>query len=105
MVRPFNPMMLNKDRRVPLPKKKDKGPKKTPREKMLLYMKMTLSGILVGGLTSLMFLSLIVVDPALSTIAGNFVERSVECHVVHSEYVLGMADSVLAMVTYHVLQV
>ena len=105
MVRPFNPMMLNKDRRVPVPKKKDKGPKKTPRQKLLLYTKMILSGILVGGMTSLMFLSLIVVDPALSTIAGNFVERSVECHVVHSEYVLGMSDIVPAVAIYHVLQV
>ena len=67
MVRPFNPMMINNNRNLPATKKKDKGPKKTPKEKLLLYTKLTLSAVLAGGLTSLMFLGLIVLDPALST--------------------------------------
>ena len=91
MVRPFNPMMLNNARpAAPTVKKKEKGPKKTTREKILIYTKLFLASVLVGGLTSLMFLGLLVVDPALSTISAHFVERPVSCKVILSEYILGM---------------
>ena len=89
MVRPFNPMMLKNSRPSHAAKKKDKGPKKTQKEKLLLYIKFSLSVVLVGGATSLMFLGLIVVDPALSTLTGHFIETPVPCRVVYSQYVLG----------------
>ena len=82
-------MMLNNSRPLPAAKKKDKGPKKTQKEKLLLYLKFSLSVVLVGGLTSLMFLGLIVMDPALSTLTGHFIETPVPCRVVHSQYILG----------------
>ena len=89
MVRPFNPMMINNARPLPVTKKKEKGPVKTPKEKLLLYTKLTLSAVLATGLTSLLFLGLIVLDPAISTLSAHFVETPVQCRVVHSQYVLG----------------
>ena len=84
-------MMLNNSRPPPATKKKEKekGPKKTPKEKLLLYIKFFLSLGLVGGMTALVFLGLLVADPALSTLAGHFIEVPVPCRVVHSQYVLG----------------
>ena len=85
---PFNAMMINRGRPAEK-KKKAEGPKKTPKEKLLLYTKLGLSVMLVGGLTSLMFLCLLVVDPALGILTGHFIETPVDCRVVHSQYVLG----------------
>ena len=89
MVRPFNPMMLNRGKPAEKKKKKDSGPPKTLTEKLLLYVTFSLSVVLVGGATSLVFLGLLVVDPALATIAGHFIETPVDCRVVHSQYILG----------------
>ena len=89
---PFNPLMLNNinnNKKLPkLPKEKPRKPLKSLRERLYCWLLIILSSILAGGefsqskyftllmnrsgLTSLLFLSLMVVDPALSLLSGKY---------------------------------
>ena len=48
---------------------------------------------LAPGLCSLLFLCLMVVDPALSTLHGHYEPQPVECRVVESRRVIGNSNT------------
>ena len=45
------------------------------------------------GLTSLLFLSLMVVDPALSTLSAHYEPEPAECRVIESRHVIGNSNT------------
>ena len=46
-----------------------------------------------SGLTSLLFLSLMVVDPALSTLSAHYEPEPAECRVIESRHVIGNSNT------------
>ena len=62
---------------------------KTFKSTIRFYATFSFALIFLSSFSGFMFLVPLVVDPALATITANFVEKPVQCRVVHSQYVLG----------------
>ena len=106
---PYNPLMLN-NKNINIPKEKPKPPIKSLRERLLCWVRLLVASLLAGGklyilnfhdswlliisgLCSLIFLALMVVDPALSTLNGHYEPEPAECRVVSSRHVIGNSNT------------
>jgi hypothetical protein len=72
------------------PKKKKKAPKRTCRERIWFYTTSFLAMTAVGGGSSLLFLVPFYVDPAISTLAADFVSEPVKCVTTRREDLCGI---------------
>ena len=114
---PYNPLMLN-NKNINIPKEKPKPPIKSLRERLLCWVRLLVASLLAGGklyilnshhswlllipgLCSLIFLALMVVDPALSTLNGHYEPEPAECRVVSSRHVIGNSNTNCLQSTRH----
>ncbi|PNF42812.1 hypothetical protein B7P43_G13632 [Cryptotermes secundus] len=72
------------------PKKKKKSPKRTCRERIWFYTTSFLAMTALGGGSSLLFLVPFYVDPAISTLAADFVSEPVKCVTIRREDLCGI---------------
>jgi hypothetical protein len=81
---------LRKRKLLELAQPKKKAPKRTCRERIWFYATSFLAMMAVGGGSSLLFLVPLYVDPAISTLAADFVSEPVKCVTTKREELCGI---------------
>lgn len=71
-------------------KKQKRGAPRTLREKVWFYSTLSFAMIAVGSGSALLFLVPLYVDPAVSTLLADFVQKPVECTTVRREQLAGL---------------
>jgi hypothetical protein len=62
---------------------------KPQQSKYKFYATFIFAVVALSSFSALLFLVPFIVDPALATLTSDFVEKPIECKVVHSKYTLG----------------